>query len=53
MQMNLKHAQSRKNSNCNVNQKEERGSHNCNHYGSYNFKNQKLGFGTRVHQLED
>jgi hypothetical protein len=36
-----------------MNQKEERGSQINNHYGLYNFKNQKLGFGTRVHHLED
>jgi hypothetical protein len=33
----------KENSNCNMNQKEEKGSHSCNHCGLYNFKNQKLG----------
>jgi hypothetical protein len=34
-------------------QKKERGGCSYNHCGLYNFKNQKLGFGVQVHQLED
>ncbi len=35
----------KKNSNCNMDQKEEKGGQSYNHFGLYNFKNQKLGFG--------
>jgi len=34
----------KKNSNCNMNQKEEKGNQSCNHCGLYNFKNQKAWF---------
>jgi hypothetical protein len=41
------------NSKCNMNQKKERGGQSYNHYGLYNFKNQKLVFKAQIHHLED
>jgi hypothetical protein len=49
----LKNAQLRKNSNCNMNEKKERGDQSCSHYGLYNSKNQKFGYGAQDHHLED
>jgi hypothetical protein len=36
-----------------MNQKKEKGGKSYNHCGLYNFMNQKFGFTTQVHHLED
>jgi hypothetical protein len=49
----IRNTHNKKNSNCNMNQKEEKGGQSCNHTRLYNFKNQKLGSGTWIHHLKD